>query len=241
MPYRVYLPATLSPGEVLPVVYLLHGAGESFRSWSNNTEVAQYALTAKSGGLILVMPDGASSYYMNAVEKPDDKYEDYLVSDLISDVESRFPAAKGRNNRAIVGVSMGGFAAVELALTRPDLFVFAGAISPAVDVPSRRFTLKRAGQWWRFRGVFGAMGSKTRQAADPFILVRSADPLVTPYLYLTAGENEALLDPIRRFAARLGERRFGYELHTAPGGHDWGEWDKQIPGCFDSLQKHLKR
>jgi len=136
---------------------------------------------------------------------------------------------------------MGGFAAVKLALTRPDLFAFAGAISPAVDVPSRRFSLRRADQWWRFRTVFGPMGSKSRQAADPFILVRSADPSATPYLYVTAGENEALLEPIRRFAARLGERRVSYEFDTAPGGHDWGEWNMQIPGCFTSLMQYLKQ
>jgi hypothetical protein len=29
-------------------------------------------------------------------------------------------------------------------------------------------------------------------------------------------------------------------FHTKPGGHDWGEWDSQIPGCFESLLQHLK-
>jgi S-formylglutathione hydrolase FrmB len=240
MDYRVFLPSTDLSGRKLPVVYLLHGAGDDYRTWSNYSGVAQYAGVAKTGGLILVMPEGASSYYLNAAEKLDDKYEDYLINDLISDVEARFPAATGRNNRAIVGVSMGGFAAVKLALSRPELFVFSGAFSPAVDVPGRRFSLKHAGQWLRFRTIFGPMGSKTRQAADPFILVRSTDPVVTPYLYVTAGEQEAMFEPIRLFASRLGERHFAYEFHAKPGGHDWGEWDAQIPGCFDRLLSHLK-
>ena len=46
------------------------------------------------------MPEGAFSYYMNAAQKPADKYEDYIVTDLISDVESRFPAARNRERRA---------------------------------------------------------------------------------------------------------------------------------------------
>jgi hypothetical protein len=25
-----------------------------------------------------------------------------------------------------------------------------------------------------------------------------------------------------------------------PGGHDWGEWDSQLPGCFESLLLHIK-
>jgi S-formylglutathione hydrolase len=240
MTYRVFLPAKLGAGQKLPVVYLLHGGGGNFRDWSDYSEVARYVAPGKSAGLILVMPEGASSYYQNAALEPEDRYEDYLVNDLISDVETRFPAAKGRRNRAIVGVSMGGFAAIKLALSRPELFVFAGAISPAIDVPSRRFSIRRAEQWWRFRSIFGPWGSKTRQDADPFLLAQSASPSVTPYIYLTAGEQEALLEPNRRFAARLRERGFAYEFHTKPGGHDWTEWNTQIPGCFESLLNHLQ-
>jgi S-formylglutathione hydrolase len=85
------------------------------------------------------------------------------------------------------------------------------------------------------------MGSASRQSMDPIVLVQSADPALTPYIYLGAGEQEPLLDPNRRFASRLKERHFTYEFHTKPGGHDWNEWDAQIPGCFDSLLEHLKR
>ena len=240
MPYRVFLPATIIPGQKLPVVYLLHGAGESYQSWSNDSDVAGYADPAKSGGLILVMPEGDSSYFVNAAGKPEDKYEDYLADDLIADVETRFPAARGRGSRAIVGVSMGGFAAVKLALSRPDLFVFAGALSPAVDVPSRRFSWRRWQQSMRFRSIFGPDGSEPRRRDDPFVLVRTADPARTPYLYLTAGEQEALLEPNRRFAALLHERRFAYEFHTKPGGHDWNDWNSQVPGCFEGLLHRLR-
>jgi len=241
MPYRVFLPAKLAAGQKLPVVYLLHGNGGSFWNWSNYSDVAKYAAVENKGGLILVMPQGDSSYYMNAALKPDDKYEDYLVNDLTADVEARFPAAKSREGRAMVGVSMGGYAVVKLALSRPDLFVFAGAISPAIDVPSRRFTIRRADQYWRFKTIFGEWGSESRRSHDPFILVQSANPAGTPYIYLTAGEQEALLEPNRRFASRLKDRHFAYEFHTKPGGHDWNEWDAQIPGCFEALLKHLNR
>ena len=87
----------------------------------------------------------------------------------------------------------------------------------------------------RFRTIFGPEGSITRKSSDPFVLIKSADPNSTPYIYITAGEQEALLDPIRRFAGQLKGRGYAYEFHTRPGGHDWTEWDKQIPGCFASL------
>ncbi|MGA2220153.1 MAG: alpha/beta hydrolase-fold protein [Terracidiphilus sp.] len=235
MPYRVYLPATLAPGQKLPVVYLLHGGGGSFQNWSNYSDVGHFA----AHGLILIMADGGSSYYVNAALKPEDKYEDYLLQDLMSDVEMRFPTASGRENRAIMGVSMGGFAAVKLALSRPDLFVFAGAISPAIDVPSRRFSLRRWGQSIRFRAIFGPDGSKARQAADPFLLIRTANPTQTPYLYLTAGQQEPLLEPILRFAHSANQHHFNIEIHTLPGIHTWTQWDAQLPGCFNSLLDHL--
>jgi putative tributyrin esterase len=235
MTYRVYVPQDVSAGTRLPPVYLLHGCGTSFRDWSNYSDVGAYA----AKGFVLVMVDGACSYYVNAALNSKDKYEDYFVHDLISDAESRLPVLGDRGNRAVVGVSMGGFAALKLALTRPDLFAFAGAISPAVDVPSRSFSARRWSQSMRFRTTFGPSGSDMRVHSDPFILVKSAAPSSTPYLYVTAGEQEPLLTPIRRFVSLLKQRNFAFELHTKPGGHDWNEWDTQIPGCFESLIKHI--
>jgi S-formylglutathione hydrolase FrmB len=235
MPYRVFLPTQHMAGQALPVVYLLHGNWESYRSWSNNSYVAQYARQ----GLVLVMPEGDSSYYVNAVKTSSDRYQDYITHDLIADVEARFPVRRDRAGRAVVGVSMGGYGAVEYALARPDIYGFAGAISPALDVPSRKFSWRHWSQWARFRDIFGSSGSPERQARDPFVQVRSADPKTVPYIYITAGDQEALLGPIRRFAAQLHARGFAYEFHSKPGGHDWNEWNAQIPGCFEKLLTKL--
>ena len=109
----VFLPATLAAGQKLPVVYLLHSAGDGFRDWSNETNVAQYAQKR----ILLVMPEGNSSYYVNAVGVPKDRYEDYITRDLIADVEARFPARNDREHRASDRRSpMGGFAAIELCV-----------------------------------------------------------------------------------------------------------------------------
>ena len=237
--YRVILPVKLAAGQELRVVYLLHGMGDDFMSWSNNTDVARYAIEAPRGGLILVMPEGASSFYMNAAGKPKDRYEDYLAEDLIRDVEARFPAAKGRANRAIIGISMGGFAAMKLALARPELFVFAGGLSSAIDVTRRRFSIRHARLWWRLRAIFGPWGSMARLSADPYSLAQSAEPAATSYLYLTAGEQEPLMAPNVEFAEALCERQFLYEFHRSAGGHNWEEWNQQIPGCFAKLLQHL--
>jgi len=236
MQYRVVLPLNIAAGQKLPVVYLLHGGGGGFHDWSNYSDVAGFA----DRGLILVMPEGDSSYYTNSAERPQDRYEDYIVSDLISDVESRLPVASGRASRAIVGVSMGGFGAVKLALKYPQLFAFAGGISPAVDVPSRPFSLKRLQQWRFHSSIFGPWGSKTRHDNDPFVLARSADPAKTPYIFLTCGEQEGLLPSNRAFSVLLGQRHFYYEFHTAPGDHNWTQWNLWIPSLFQSLSERIK-
>jgi len=235
MSYRVFLPAKILSGQKLPVVYLLHGGNCDFRNWSNYSDVANYA----AKGLILVMPEGDSSYYMNAALKPADRYEDYLTSDLIADVEARFPAAKGRENRAIIGFSIGGFATIKLALSRPELYAFVGALSSAIDVPRRGFDIQHIPEWRNVRTIFGPYGSKSRQSRDPLILVQSANPAVTPYLYLTSGDKDSLLKPNLSFAAILCQRHFAYEFHTTPGGHNWDVWNSQLPECFEVLFRHL--
>lgn len=235
MPYRVFLPTHIESGKKLPVVYLLHGKNASFRDWSNDSQVSKYA----AQGLILVMPEGGFSYYMNATGGAGDRYEDYIFTDLIADVEARFPATRTRDLRAIIGISMGGFAAIKIAFTRPEVFGFVAAFNPSIEILDRRFSIRRSGEWWSIRKIFGPWGSETRTSRDPFVLVKTADPAKTPYIYLTVGENEPLLEPNERFAGQLKVFHFSHEFHIKPGGHDWGEWNSQIPGCFESITKHF--
>lgn len=235
MTYRVILPAA-SASQKFSTVYLLHGGGGNFRDWSNYSDVARFA----ERGLILVMPDGDESYYVNVRARPQDRYEDYIVKDLIADVESRFPVAPGRSQRAIVGVSMGGFGAVILSFKHPNLFSLAAALSSALDVPSRPLSWKRIGQYRRHEAIFGAWGSVTRRASDPYLLAASANPAQVPYFYLTCGNQEGLLPANRKFATLLEQHHFRYEFHSGPGGHDWNQWNGRLQDVFERLQNKLR-
>jgi S-formylglutathione hydrolase FrmB len=237
MQYRVVLPTSVAAGQKLQVVYLLHGRNGGFRDWTDYSDVARFAEL----GLLLVMPEGGYSYYTNSVEQPQDRYEDYIVNDLIFDVEMKFSVAASRSNRAIAGVSMGGFGAVKIALRHPDLFAFAAGLSPAVEVTRRPFSILRLQQSRHFVSIFGPAGSQTRRDNDPFALARSADPEKAPYLFLTCGEQEGLLPANREFAALLAQRNFHYEFHAVPGGHDWNQWNAQLPSLFQSLLEHINR
>jgi putative tributyrin esterase len=237
MPYRVFLPMGAEGTANLPVVYLLHGANGSFRDWSNDSTVSNYA----AKGLILVMPEGALSYYLNAAGDTAARYEDYTFGDLIADVETRFPAARTRDKRAVIGISMGGFAAIKIALTRPELFSFVAALSPPIDITHRQFRIRRWEEWWRTRRIFGPSGSEARRTRDPIGLLQTADVSKVPYLYITVGQNEPLLGPDSAFSQRLAALHFRHEFHTKPGGHDWNEWNSQLYGCFETLMQHVQR
>ena len=111
-----------------------------------------------------------------------------------------------------------------------------GALSPAIDVPSRPFSVKRISQYRHHASIFGAWGSLTRRENDPFVLARTADPNQVPFMYVSCGEQEGLLASNRRFAALLAQRSFRFEFHPGPGGHDWNQWNRRLPEMFALLK-----
>lgn len=178
-------------------------------------------------------------YYVNAVGRVQDRYEDYIVQDLVADAETRLPIASERGKRAIAGISMGGFGAMKIALSHPERYVFAGALSPAMDVPHRPFSAKRTAQWWALRSIFDPAGSEVRRSRDPFFIARSLHPHDAPYLFITCGESESLLPSNRAFAATLAKQHLPHEFHIMPGGHEWNQWNRQLPKLLHSLLEHL--
>ncbi len=127
VPYLVYLPDGMADDAgPRPSVYLLHGAGADYRDWSVSSDVQPLA----AAGYVLVMPEGSNAYDVNSATVARDRYEDFLATDLIADVEHRLPVAREASRRAIVGVSMGGFGALVLAMHHPDRF------APVQPVPA---------------------------------------------------------------------------------------------------------
>ena len=125
-------------------------------------------------------------------------------------------------------------------LLHPDLFNFAGGLSSALDVPIRPFSIKRISQYRQHSSIFGPWNSQSRRASDPFVLARSANPAQTPYIFLTCGDQEGLLATNKKFAAMLQQRHFAYEFHTAHGGHDWNQWNRNLPALMKSVLDHMK-
>jgi poly(3-hydroxybutyrate) depolymerase len=97
--YRVRVPARVNGGSVR-VIYLLHGNGQTFREWSEDSRVAELA----PADAVLVMPEGGSSYWMNSATVARDRYEDFVTRDLVADAERGLAVRE----RAIVGTRWAG-------------------------------------------------------------------------------------------------------------------------------------
>ena len=64
------------------------------------------------------------------------RYESYFIQEVIPFVERSFSTAVGRAGRYTGGYSLGGYAALRLGLTRPDLFSRVGGHSPTLFLDS---------------------------------------------------------------------------------------------------------
>jgi S-formylglutathione hydrolase FrmB len=153
------------PEPIYPVLYLLHGLSGHYDNWSTKTKLAEYAATYK---WVIVLPEGGDGWYTDSATVPNDRFESYIVRELIP-MTSRDLRAN-RQSMAIAGLSMGGYGAIKFGLKYPDLFSLAGSFSGAFDAPMR--TAKNGNNWPSIPAVFGPEGSKTRAENDIFSLIR---------------------------------------------------------------------
>ncbi len=134
MRYEVVLPAAYASGQQrYPVLYLLHGWQGDETNWISLTHLVE---VASRYALIIVTPQAVNSWYVNSATNPADRYADYIADDLIAEIDGRYRTIASSHQRAIAGLSMGGYGALLLTLRHPDLFGFAGSISGAFAGPS---------------------------------------------------------------------------------------------------------
>ena len=237
MHYRVLLPRDYSAGtQRFAVLYLLHGLYGDYTNWTSNTKLTQYA---EPLALVIVMPDAGDSWYTNSATVPEDRFEDYVVKDLIPEIDSHFRTIQERSARAIAGLSMGGYGAVKFGLKYPQMFAFAGSISGAFDAPLGLDTRVREYRR-KLLSVFGPSDSPTRSANDPFRLLDQVDANHLPYLYIECGTEDGFLPINRDFVSSLPKRKIVFEYHETPGGHAWDYWDRSVQDLLRSLSKLLK-
>jgi S-formylglutathione hydrolase len=141
---RVYLPPGYGTAtRRLPVVYLLHGFGGSPEQWTGERfQVAAAMDSLIASGriqpLILVIPDGhnalGGSFFADAAATG--RWGSYLEEEVVTHVDARYRTLATSRSRGVVGYSMGGRAALDLAARRPDRFGAVYAMSPCCLGPA---------------------------------------------------------------------------------------------------------
>lgn len=224
-----------------PVLYLLHGLGDDQMAWPLMTNVSGYGAKHR---VIIVMPDVGRSWYVNSAGEPKAKYEDFMVKDLITYIDSHYRTIPLRRARAIAGLSMGGYGASMIGLKHFQKFTalatFSGAVGlardPEPNAAPAAANARRPGL--DLDKLFGAPGSDERRAKDPFALVAKVPAAQMPGLYVSCGGQDFLIAQNRQFIALLAENKIPYEYHEfSPAVHSWDVWDHEIRVFLDILDQ----
>jgi len=215
----VYLPPGFSPTKRYPVIYLLHGMrGDPSEFWDalKIADVADGLITSgEARPFIAVMPVGGPIVDPNGGEWAG-VWEDYVVDDVVPWTETNLPALPGARNRALEGLSAGGYGAVDIGLRHPGVFgtlgSWAGYFAAVFD-----------------DGPFVGASQADLDAHDPTLLVRKEAPALRRSgvrFYISAGGNHAavLAKWSTAFAAELRGLQLPVELWRLPvvdAGHFW--------------------
>ena len=213
-----------------PVVYLLHGYTGHHTNWIERTRVALYATHYD---LFIVMVEGENGWYTDSATVPNDKFESYILQELMPDVEKRFRVSAERDGRAIAGLSMGGYGALKFGFKFPSRFgmvaSMSGALGAASWTDSDLKNLEAVRQ--SLLKTLGPIGSSTRLQNDLLKLTRevSADGIkLLPFIYFDCGTEDRLFSNNRSYADLLVERKIPHEFRQLPGNHSWPYWDQQV-------------
>lgn len=147
----VLLPPDYSEDKEYPVLYVLHGFYDN-ETWmirpvvNLSTIYGNLLAKGEAEEMIIVSPYmfcDKNMPYCTGMDLANclayDNFINDLTTDLMPFIESEFSVAKGRENAAITGFSMGGRESLFIGFKRPDLFGYIGSVCAApglVELPN---------------------------------------------------------------------------------------------------------
>ncbi|MCF6313411.1 MAG: hypothetical protein L3J39_13260 [Verrucomicrobiales bacterium] len=190
--------------EDYPLLVLQHGHSDSFASWVGYGK-AHWILdnliaSGKAKPMIVLMTDGhpiPESYGNGRDPANTEELRRDLMEAALPMVERLYRVKSGRENRAIVGLSMGGLHSLTIGLNELDHFAWVGAFSAAVpELDAVKIALNDS--------------AKTNDQLK--------------LLWIACGKEDFLLVENKRFVAALKERGLEYEFLITEGKHSWPVW-----------------
>lgn len=217
----VYTPPGYDRGNNYPVLYLLHGAGDIESGWTMigraNNILDNLIAEGKARPMVVVMPLGyaTQSFWAGPARAAANTpaapgaaptpivqqgfYRDFL-NDLMPMVEKDYKVSKRADDRAIAGLSMGGGHTLNLAFSRPELFRYVVAMSPAANGINAT----------SYPAIF----------KDP-----SAINKQFKLFWMAVGENDTLTGPgDRALAEAFTKANIKHSFKLTPGRHEWNVW-----------------
>lgn len=281
--FVLYLPASYATStKRYPVFYYLHGLGGDETNWTNRMGRMHLDDAANKLGLqaIVVMPDGDNSFYVDSEapadydgcmkegaglfdpSAPRDKtcvrknsYETYITKDLVTYIDSHYRTIASRGGRAIAGLSMGGFGALQLAGGHPDEFAAtashsgvdslfyhkphpydAAKVELYTDVTTWGAEAGPLGAWIRSR--LGP-ARPNWDAHDPVTLLTKLGPNKLA-IYVDCGtEDDYGLDAAASYLHnKLTEAKIEHAFFLGPGRHNGAFWGSRVGESLAFLRDH---
>ena len=205
---RVYTPPgyNTDAARTYPVMYLLHGSNDTAAGWTDvgraNFILDNLIAQKKAVPMLVVMPFGHALPFGG----PGDNtkvFERHLLEDVIPTVEKTYRAAAGRDNRAIVGLSMGGGQALTIGLGHLELFSHVGAFSSAI--PGDFLT--------RFKGLLD----------DP-----AGTNAKLKVLFLACGKQDGAFARSEQLHKTLTDRKIDHTFYPTEGRHNFAVWRQYL-------------
>jgi enterochelin esterase-like enzyme len=221
MPTLVYLPAGYSSARRYAVVYFLHGLPADPASYQQNAFVAG-ALASAGEKAIVVAPQGARDVDSDREYLDWNAAEDWpraIARDLPACIDSRFHTIAGRDGRALVGLSAGGYGAMNIGLRNLDQF---GAVQ----------------SWSGYFVATNPAGTRVLDLGSPQANAAATVPrgaglksrlesLPAQIAFYVGLQDDRFLTMNRRYDASLRRAGIGHIFHTYPGGHSVTLWRSQ--------------
>lgn len=226
--------------EPMKVIYLLHGLSDNADAWADNVMLSVFA---DEYNVCFVCPEVQRSFYQDMDFGLN--YFTYIADELPEIMRRTFNVSTLREDNAVMGLSMGGFGALKLALMRPERFHLCGAFSSAIS-PLRRMIGEMADleqidddqkEWV---GVFGRRSTPKRgEDLQALVkeLIEDKPKEERPLIHMTCGKQDFLYDDNLAFKAFMEEQDIDFCYNEKDGVHDWYFWNDSLKMMLDLYYK----
>lgn len=218
-----------------PTLYLLHGLSDDHSIWLRRTSIERYVAAL---GIAVVMPEVHRSFYTDMAFGP--RYFLYVSEELPRLMRSFFRLSDRREDTYVAGLSMGGYGALKLALTKPEDYAAAASLSGVTDIVwAAEHRLHICPDYPLIFGDLDKLpGSKNdlHHLAETLKARCEKRGVVLPKLSMCCGLKDHLLEASRRTRDKFAELEIACDYVEDEGyAHSWAYWDSVMPRVLTKL------